>query len=147
MTRTSWCGQVAAPKASLSLAWSRRLDAKPSAPPITKAGRRAILGAPFAQCRRERRAVQRCSALVEDDDDGALGNHIGDGDRFLDAAALGVGGAALANFDDLDVAQAERASDLFRTLAIFGGEFALRPLLEAADRGNDDAHEQPPARS
>ena len=55
-------------------------------------------------------------------------------------APLGVGGAALANFDDLDVAQAERASDLFGALAIFGGEFALRPLFEAADRGNDDAH-------
>src|SRR5580700_321602 len=36
MTRTSWCGQVAAPKASLSLAWPRRLDARPSAPPMTK---------------------------------------------------------------------------------------------------------------
>ena len=56
-------------------------------------------------------------------------------------------GAALADFDDLDVAQAERASDLFGALAIFGGELALRPLLQAADRGNDDAHEQPPARS
>src|ERR1700692_319146 len=36
MTRTSWCGQVTVPKASLSLAWPRRLDAKPSAPPIMK---------------------------------------------------------------------------------------------------------------
>src|SRR5579862_245330 len=36
MTRTSWCGQVAVPKASLSLARSRRLDARPSAPPMTK---------------------------------------------------------------------------------------------------------------
>jgi len=53
----------------------------------------------------------------------------------------------IANFDDLDVAQAERASDLFGALAIFGGEFALRPLLEAADRSDDNAHEQPPARS
>src|SRR5580698_10491458 len=36
MTRTNWCGQVAVPKASLSLARSRRLDARPSAPPMTK---------------------------------------------------------------------------------------------------------------
>src|SRR6202035_3905024 len=112
-----------------------------------KANRRAILGAPLAQCRGERRAVQRSPALVEDDDDGAFGNHIGDRDGFLDPAPLGVGGAALANFDDLDVAQTERASDLCGTLAIFGSECALRSLFQAADRGNDDAHEQPPARS
>src|SRR5580658_8601238 len=36
MMRTRWCGQVALPKASLSLARSRRLGASPSAPPMMK---------------------------------------------------------------------------------------------------------------
>src|SRR5712672_3418700 len=36
MTRTIWCGQVAAPNATLSFALRRKSGESPSAPPITK---------------------------------------------------------------------------------------------------------------
>jgi hypothetical protein len=49
--------------------------------------------------------------LVENGDDRAFGNDIGDGDRFFGAPPLGVLGSALADFDDLDLAKTETAPD------------------------------------
>src|ERR1700691_6574265 len=51
--------------------------------------------APFAQYGREYRAVDVISALVEDRDDGAFWNDVGDRDRFLGTPALGIVRAAL----------------------------------------------------
>src|SRR5487761_527262 len=100
----------------------------------------AVLLAPLAQCCRQCRAVEIVASLVEDDDDRRFGNDIGDRYRFLDAPAFGIVRAALANFDDLDFAQAERAADRFGALAIGSGEVSLRPLLQPADGGDQNTH-------
>ena len=92
------------------------------------------------QQRRERRAVEIVAALVEDDDRRPLGNDIGDGDRLLHASPLGLLRAALANLDDLDLTQAQRASDRLRALAIRFGKLAFRSLLQAADSDDDETH-------
>src|ERR1700738_1576884 len=99
MIRASWCGQVAAPKAIAKLAFSRRLGARPSAPPTmnTTAGWSCVR--------------QPCSrpAWAQDHGDGAVGNDIGDGDRFLEHAPAGVAGAALPDLDDIEGLQAGAA--------------------------------------
>ena len=84
--------------------------------------------------------IETLAALVENDDDRAVGNDIGERDRFLDTPTLGILGAAFANFDDFDVAQAERAAGRFRALAVRRGELALGSLFQPADGGDDKAH-------
>jgi len=108
-----------------------------------KAHGRTVFRAPFAQQRRQHRAIEALTALVENDDNRAVGNDIGERDRFLDAATLGILGATFAYLDDFDVAQAERTAGRFRALAIQGGELAFGSLLQAADCGDDKAHGPP----
>ena len=137
MTRTSWCGQVAAPKASLRLGPLAQRRSETVRAADDKACRRTVFGTPFAQACAASAALSRLfAALVEDGDDRAFGNDVGDGDRFFDAAALGILRAAFADFDDLDVANAEPPPDGFGALAIGGGKFAFRTLFETADGGN-----------
>src|SRR5580692_260210 len=105
-----------------------------------EAGCGPVLGAPFAKPGGKRCAVDAGSMLIENDDDRTFGNDVGDGDRFFNAPALGVLRPAFANFDDLDLAQSKCAPDGFGALAITRGEFAFRPFLEAANRGDHDTH-------
>ena len=79
-------------------------------PADDEAHRRAVLCAPLAQQSRKCRAVEILSVLIEDHNNRAFGNHIGERNRFLDPAALGVVRAAFMHFDDFKVAQAERAA-------------------------------------
>ena len=85
-----------------SLARSIRLGARPSAPPMMKQP-------PARSSARHSRsrpasagAVEIFAALVENDDHGAIGDDVGDRDRFLDPPPLGVLRAAFADFDDFD---------------------------------------------
>ena len=68
-------------------------------------------------------------------------NDVGDRDRFFGAPPLGILRAALADFDDFDVAKTEGAADRFGALAIGRGELAFGALLEAADGGDEDTHD------
>src|SRR5690242_5248099 len=77
-----------------------------------------VFGAPRLQLTGEIRAAQALAALIENDGDGALGEDVGDRNRFLEHAPLDVVGATLANLDDVDGGEANRASDLRRTLAV-----------------------------
>ena len=138
--RTSWCGQVAAPKARQRSAFSRRLAASPSAPPITK----AAAGRPASR--------QPCSAPVK----AALprlsprssrttraapsGNKLGERDRFLGHAPAGLAGAALGDLDHFDAAYAHGAAGLGGALAVALGKVAFRPALEPAHGGHDQSH-------
>jgi len=105
-----------------------------------KSDRGTVFGAPFAQQRGERRAVEIIAALIEQDEFGVLRNNVGDGDGFLDTAAFNVLRPAFSNFDDFDVAQSERSADAFCALAIRLGELPLGSLLNSADRNDKDAH-------
>ncbi len=105
-----------------------------------KAHGRTVFRAPFAQQRGQHRTIEALTALVENDDNRPVGNNIGEPNRFLDTAALGILGATFAYLDDFDVAQAKRTSGCFRALAIPGSELALGSLLQAADCGDDKAH-------
>src|SRR5664279_3012140 len=60
MMRTSWCGQVAAPNASRSSAFARKVGARPSAPPIRKTAAGRSLPRHFAS-RAARLALLRFS--------------------------------------------------------------------------------------
>src|SRR5580704_9782057 len=119
---------------------------KPIGAADDKACGRPVFLAPFAQYGGECRAVDVISALVEDGDDGVFWNDVGDRDRFLGATALGIIRAALANFDDLDVTQAEIAPDFLRVLEISFGKLAFGALLEPTNGGDDDTHGKSTAR-
>lgn len=99
-----------------------------------------ILTAPLAQRAGKCGAVEAFATLVEQHDHRPIRDDVGEGDRFLDTAALGVLRPAFANFDDLKVAQPKRTARGRGTLAISFGKHALRPLLEATDGGDDNAH-------
>jgi hypothetical protein len=105
-----------------------------------KAYGRTILRPPLAQQAGKRWAVEAFAPLIEDDDDRSIRDDISQRDRFLDAPPLDVLRPAFADFDNFDVAQAERASGRFGALAIRRGKFPLRSLLEAADGGDEKAH-------
>ena len=131
------------PNASLSLARSRRFCAKPSAPPMMK-------HTAERSSSRHLRNVAASAALSRlsprssrIDDDRLFRDDVGDGYRFLDATPFDVVGAALANFDDFDFANAEIAADPFRALAIGCGQFALGTLFQPADGGDQDTHGRP----
>ncbi len=57
---------------------------------------RTIFRSPLSQHGRQRQAVEVLTALVENDDDRPFGNDIGERNRFLDTAALGILGATFA---------------------------------------------------
>ncbi len=71
---------------------------------------------------------------------GALGDEVGDGDRFFEHAPGGIAGAALLDLDDVDGVQAGAATGVGRALAIALRKLALGTLLQAADGGDHDAH-------
>src|SRR5271154_6772899 len=80
------------------------------------------------------------AAPVQGDDNGAVGDHARECDRFLEDATFGLACAAVPDLDDLNVADAEGAAGLGRPLAVAFGKLALGPGLEPADRGNHDPH-------
>ena len=94
-----------------------------------EADRRPVLGAPRLQHSRQARAVEVVAALVQDNDNRPVGNDIGDGDRFFDAPPFGVLGAAFADFNNLNVADAECATGGLRALPIGLGKLAFGALL------------------
>src|SRR5262249_872373 len=84
-------------------------------------------------------------ALVECDHHGLLRNDVGERDRFLQHAPRDLRGLALADLDDLDLAQADGASTFRDTVAKPFGELAVRPGLEPSDRGPGQPHDLSPA--
>src|SRR5262249_27148183 len=80
------------------------LDAESVGAADDEDGGRACGVAPALQRGGERIAVESLAALVERHDDRALRDDVGERDRLLQDAAGGVLGPALADFDDLDVA-------------------------------------------
>src|SRR5277367_6254381 len=114
---------------------------KPVGAADDETSRRTVFVAPLLQQGRERRAVEILAPLVEDRDHCAFGNDIGDGDRFLGAPPLDVLGATFANFDDLDFTKPEAAPDRFGAFAVVRGELAFGALLQAADCGDENAHD------
>ena len=82
-----WCGQVAAPNDNRSFALSRRLGARPSAPPIMKTSGRAIGAAPFCRASAAKSALSSAfAALIEQHCNGAVRNQVGERDRLLEHA-------------------------------------------------------------
>src|SRR5438034_10729261 len=139
MMRMSWCGQVAAPKAMTRLAFSRRLGASPSAAPM--ANTTAGLPRRRHSCSRAAKAaLLMVSAFIQDHGDRAIGDHIGNCNRFFEHAPGSVAGAALFDFDDIDGAQSEFAAGIQGALAIAFGELALGTLLQTTDGSDHDAH-------
>src|SRR5262249_37765893 len=99
-----------------------------------------VLGAPALEVAGEWRTAETFAVLVEDRDGGALGQHIGDGDRFFEPAPVGVVGAAFADLDHIDGLETDAATGVGRALAIALGEVPLGTLLQPADGGDHDAH-------
>ena len=79
-------------------------------------------------------AVDILPRLIEHDNNCAFGENVGNGDRFFGAPPLRIPRATFADFNDFDLAKARRASYCFGALAIGGGEFAFRALLETPYR-------------
>src|SRR6476646_2317710 len=128
MTRTNWCGQVAAPKANRMLALSRSAGARPSSEPLRQCG-----------------AVEAFAALVEDDGDRLVRNHVGERDRFLNDALADLLGAAFADFHNFRIAETDPAAGLLGAFAIALGQFPFRAVLEPTNRRNDQPHGRLPA--
>src|SRR4029079_17031272 len=99
-----------------------------------------VLRAPPLQAAGEGGAAHALAALIEDHRDGAVGNDIGDGDRFLEHAPGGIPGAALFDLDDIEGAQSRAATGIGRALAIALRELTLGALLQPADDGHHDPH-------
>src|SRR6185369_6923983 len=103
-------------------------------------GGRPVLAAPFGDLGCETGAVEILAPLVEQHH-GRLGwNDIGERNRFLEHALARIVGAALADFDDLDVAQAELAAGLRGAFGIAFGKLGFGALFQASDGGNNNAH-------
>src|SRR5882672_12753783 len=80
--------------------------------------RRTSVVAPASKPVGERGTVEALAALVENDGDGLVGNEALERDRFLDHALADLLRAALANFDNIDVAEADAASGLVGALPV-----------------------------
>ena len=146
MIRTNWCGQVAAPNERLKSARLLNSSPSPSGPPITKAAAARPEFAPGAKLAGDRRTVEVFAVRIEHDRDGALGNHIRDRDRLLHQAAADLLCAAVLDFDDLDLVEADPAPRFLEAFQIAGRKLALRPILETTDGGETKPHLTLPAR-
>src|SRR5262249_38140331 len=102
--------------------------------------RRPALVAPPLQLLAECRRREIVAAFVEHDPGGRVGNELRQSDRLLGLAALGFAGVAFANLDDLDPGEPHDRTNLGDALAIALRQVAVRPLLEAAYGGDDQAH-------
>ena len=69
-----------------------------------------------------------------------LRNDAGKRDRFLAHALVRIGGTALPDFNDFDIAQAKLAAGLRRALAVALAQLTFRAPFQASNGGNDDAH-------
>ena len=130
----------------------RRTEGNDKARLFTQAGRQPIGRAdgehdrglappsPFLQPRSKGGAAHGFSAFIQDHGDRAIGDHIGNCNRFFEHAPGSVAGAALFDFDDIDGAQSEFAAGIERALAIAFGELALGTLLQTTDGSDHDAH-------
>src|ERR1700737_2931548 len=134
MIRTSWCGQLAAPKQGLGQAlgapdqecygWGSPVA--PSLEPLGKLG-----------------AGQRLAAGIERDDCGIFGNRGGETRSFLADAVAPATAAALFHFDGVDGAEPEPATERGDAFAITRREVALRARFQPTDRGDDELHRAP----
>src|SRR5215475_5542728 len=117
MILTSWCGQVARPNDIRRSAFSRRVGASPSAPPITKtaADRRSARHLPR---RVARLALSRFSPW-----ESSRATH----------AFASLCGTALPDFDDLDITQPELTAGLRRPLAVALTQLGFRTPLKPSD--------------
>ncbi len=102
--------------------------------------RGSILRPPSLQLAGEGRAGHVLSALVHDDGHGALGNDIGDGDRFFEPAPLGIARAALSDLDDVEGVQAGSAAGIGGAFAEAFHKLALGTLLQPANGDDHDPH-------
>ena len=118
---------VRAPKESTSAARSRNSASSPSAPPIN----RVAAGVPASRAAARRFATGGWQALADQ-----LG--------FLAPAFLGAAAAALGELDHVRPAQTEPAGQALGAFLIAGTEIALRPVLEAANRDDREAHARSP---
>ncbi len=121
-------------------AFSRRLGASPSAAADDEHDRGLVLPSPILQPAGDHGAAHVLAALIQNHRDGAVGDDIGDGDRFFEHAPGGIAGAALLDLDDVEGAQAGAATGVSRAFAIALGKLALWTLLQPADGGDHDAH-------
>src|SRR4051794_24940482 len=86
-------------------------------------------------------AVDAVPPFIERHQGGFFGDFRRNRRGFLGPAGRGVPRAAFRNFMYLEAAKAELATQFAKSLAIPFGKFPLRPLLEAADCYDDEAHE------
>src|SRR6185437_9231937 len=85
-------------------------------------------------------AIDIFALYIERDHRRALRDNIGERDRLLDHAFAGIVGAALPDFDNFDIAQAEIAAGLRRAFAKALGKLGFRALFQASNGGNDNPH-------
>ena len=88
----------------------------------------------------KRGAVEAVATLVENNRHRLVGNDIRERDRFLEPALADFLRAALADFDDLDLAEADAAADLLGALAVALRKLPFRAVLQPADRGDHQPH-------
>jgi hypothetical protein len=96
--------------------------------------------APSRQPRCQSGAVETLAALIEDDNDRPIRDDVRKRDRFFDHALADLLGAALADLDDVGLAEADAPSCLIRALAIALGKFALGAVLQPADGRHHQPH-------
>src|ERR1700685_509342 len=113
---------------------------KPARAADDKTGACAAVGPPLLDQSSERRTIEVLAPLIECGDNSAIGNDVGERDRFFGASPVAVLRAALPNFDDFDRAPAKRTSRRLRAFGVPSCELALWSLLQATDSGDDHAH-------
>src|ERR1700720_418773 len=94
-------------------------------------GGAVLLPAFFEQCGQSW-AVDILAGGIENNNHGAIGEDVGDCNRFFRTASLRLARAALADFNALDLAQPERAAERFGAFAIGRAEFPLGSLFQPA---------------
>ena len=117
------------PNESRSSALSRRLAREAVGAADHENNGWSVIGPPFGELGRKAGAVEIFSARIEQNDSGVFWDDIGERDRFLEHALVGIGGAAFPDFDDFDIAQAKLTAGLIRALAIALGQFGFRALF------------------
>src|SRR5262249_7811334 len=100
--------------------------------------------APASESFRDRAAVETFAALVERNHHRPLRNNVGDRNRLFHETLADFRNAALFDFDDFNLADADAPAHLLGTLAIVFGELPFGALFHAADRGDQEPHRLSP---
>ena len=139
--RASPCGSVMAPNERLQMGGGAHLLAQPVGSADEDAGGLGAAVPRLGERSGERRAGERLAALVERNDELGLAHQLQQRGAFLLAAPRGLVGAALADLMPGDRSEPQPLGQRREAVAVLLEQRALGPVLEAADRGNDQPHQ------